>query len=66
MTETSPREVLGLLIKSGDFETAKSWFTLEKLDNDIKLVCSTILLNTFIKLDIVLNFEKCGNCLLAF
>ena len=37
-TSNSPREVLALLIKAGDFETAKSWCNLQKLSEDIKLV----------------------------
>ncbi|XP_053395117.1 zinc finger FYVE domain-containing protein 26-like [Mercenaria mercenaria] len=36
-TKKTPKEVLGLLIKSGDFETAKSWSMLEKLEDNIKL-----------------------------
>lgn len=36
-TASSPREVLALLIKAGDFETAKSWCRLQKLTDDIRL-----------------------------
>ena len=41
-TTNSPREVLALLIKAGDFKTAKSWCRLQKLSEAIRLVTGPI------------------------
>ena len=41
-TRTSPKEVLGLLVKTGDFETAKTWAEMENLADDIKQVGYTL------------------------
>ena len=37
-TQTSPKEVLALLIKAGDFDTAKNWCKLQKLSEELRLV----------------------------
>ncbi|XP_052767439.1 zinc finger FYVE domain-containing protein 26-like isoform X2 [Mya arenaria] len=36
-TKNSPQEVLGLLVKAGDFKTAKTWSQLENLPPDIQM-----------------------------